>query len=162
MLGLRMLIMPFNLAIAVAATIALTYCCYVVLLFVWRALDTGFLPNWNYVSVGPTYQTKSAPQGARGHNGDSCCFGLLPLKDRSCRPPKDKPKTDAEELINKHPIYRSRRAFIYRSRRAFRLRLIRSQTGQAQRRHNLCNANRCPRDATEPGHGRASDKRAQL
>ena len=49
MLGLRMLIMPFNLAIAVAATIALTYCCYVVLLFVWRALDTGFLPNWNYV-----------------------------------------------------------------------------------------------------------------
>jgi len=115
-----------------------------------------------FLSVGPTYQTKSAPQGARGHNGDSCCFGLLPLKDRSCRPPKDKPKTDAEELINKHPIYRSRRAFIYRSRRAFRLRLIRSQTGQAQRRHNLCNANRCPRDATEPGHGRASDKRAQL
>ena len=47
--GLRMLIMAFNLAIAVAATIALTYCCYVVLLFVWRALDTGFLPNWNYV-----------------------------------------------------------------------------------------------------------------
>jgi hypothetical protein len=47
--GLRMLIMPFNLATAVAATIALTYCCYVVLLFVWRALDTGFLPNWNYV-----------------------------------------------------------------------------------------------------------------
>jgi len=96
MLGLRMLIMPFNLAIAVAATIALTYYCYVVLLFVWRALDTGFLPNWNYVrydepgkywsrpvwlsvfgsfaglrlfvaasgsflSVGPIYQTKSAP-----------------------------------------------------------------------------------------------------
>ena len=47
--GLRMLIMAFNLAIAVAATIALTYCCYVVLLFVWRVLDTGFLPNWNYV-----------------------------------------------------------------------------------------------------------------
>ncbi len=33
--------MPFNLAIAVAATIALTYCCNVVLLSVWRALDTG-------------------------------------------------------------------------------------------------------------------------
>src|SRR6185312_5725677 len=43
--GLRMLIMPFNLATAVAATIALTYCCCVVLLFVWRALDTGFLPH---------------------------------------------------------------------------------------------------------------------
>jgi hypothetical protein len=41
MLGLRMLIMPFNLAIAVAATIALTYCCYVVLLFVWRALSVA-------------------------------------------------------------------------------------------------------------------------
>jgi hypothetical protein len=42
--GLRMLIMPFNLAI-VAATIALTYCCYVVLLFVWRAwtLDSAKL-----------------------------------------------------------------------------------------------------------------------
>ena len=101
--GLRMLIMAFNLAIAVAATIALTYCCYVVLLFVWRALDTGFLPNWNYcdmmspentgadwlgfrfsasfaglrpfvvasgsfLSVGPTYQTKSAPQGARARS----------------------------------------------------------------------------------------------
>ena len=47
--GLRMLIMPFNLATAVAATIALTYCCHIVPLFVWRALDTGFLPNWNYV-----------------------------------------------------------------------------------------------------------------
>ena len=47
--SLRMLIMPFNLAIALAATIALTYYCYVVLLFVWRVLDTGFLPNWNYV-----------------------------------------------------------------------------------------------------------------
>jgi hypothetical protein len=110
-------------------------------------LDCSFL-------LDPLIKLSQPPQGARGHNGDSCCFGLLPLKHRSCRPPKDGPKTDAEELINKHPIYRSRRAF--------RLRLIRSQTGQAQRKHNLCNANRRPRDATEPGYGRASDKRAQL
>ena len=100
----RMLILPFNLAIAVAATIALMYCCYVVLLFVWRALDTGFLPNWNYVrydepgkywsrlvwlsvsfaglrlfvaasgsflSVGLTYQTKSAPQAHERARGNS-------------------------------------------------------------------------------------------
>jgi hypothetical protein len=101
--GLRMLIMPFNLATAVAVTIALTYCCYVVLLFVWRALDTGFLQtgitcdmtspentgaDWlgfrfsasfaglrplvvvsgSFLSVGPTYQTKSAPQGARARS----------------------------------------------------------------------------------------------
>ena len=99
--GLRMLIMPFNLATAVAATIALTYCCCVVLLFVWQALDTDFCQtgttcdmtspenigaDWlgfrfsacfaglrqfvvasgSFLSVGPTYQTKS--QGARARS----------------------------------------------------------------------------------------------
>jgi hypothetical protein len=101
--GLRMLIMPFNLAIAVAATIALTYCCYVVLLFVWRAWTLDFrqtgitcdmtspenigahwvgfrflasfaglrpfvVASGSFLSVGPAYQTKSAPQGARARS----------------------------------------------------------------------------------------------
>jgi len=63
--GLRMLIMPFNLATAVAATIALTYCCCVVLLFVWRALDTGFLPHWNCVRAWKILEPTGLAFGSR-------------------------------------------------------------------------------------------------
>jgi hypothetical protein len=41
--------MLFNLVAASVVTIALVYACYVVLLFVRQAIDTGYLPNWNYV-----------------------------------------------------------------------------------------------------------------
>jgi len=75
--GLRMLIMPFNLATAVAATIALTYCCCVVLLFVWRALDTGFLPHWNCVRAWKILEPTGLAFGFRLLCGAAAvCCGL--------------------------------------------------------------------------------------